>query len=327
MENDSVVCWGAGEPFATQVKEAKQECYDTNAIARDKVFAIQRDCKVSGTGTTEEFEIPLESVQKIEAGYSHTCALLNNNQVKCWGSNVDGQLGTGGNANSKIAVPVMDKEGQMLSNVKEIVLSYKHSCALLNDETVSCWGRRPAGETPFGSTRDFTAFPVMDKNRQSISNVKEIGIGKEFSCTLLKYESVYCWGKNDKGYLGDRTTYNRAYAMPVKDESGLLDSVKEIAVGNEHTCALLNDDTAKCWGYNSYGQVGNGLSSSSTRNSNPVKKEDGNTLNNIKGLSLSIEHTCAILKDASINCWGKNSLGQVGNGNFESKQTKAVQVQ
>ncbi|MBI4040571.1 MAG: hypothetical protein HY390_01760 [Deltaproteobacteria bacterium] len=332
LENGSVACWGGGEPFATQVKEATPKCYDTNAITNAKVFAIQRYCKVSGAGAVkEEFEILLESVQKIEAGYSHTCALLNNGNVKCWGANTDGQLGTGGDQDNKVAVPVMDKNGEFLSNVKEMALSQEHSCALLNDETVSCWGRRPAGETPFGSTQDFTAFPILLGPTTHLTNVKSIGLGQEHSCALLNNGTVKCWGKNVSSQLGDNTALDQMFAVSVKN----LSDVKEIEIGKgssetnkgAHSCAILNDGKAKCWGYNFYLQCGSGANRADLSKARFVQEQSGNQLENVKQISCSSEHTCGILNDGSIYCWGKNSSGQVGDTTFESPRTKAVNIQ
>src|SRR3989338_5366439 len=248
-------------------------------------------------------------IQEIQLGYLHSCSLLNNGTVKCWGWNQYGQLGIGNTINSLTPAQVIT------SNVKQIQLGSLHSCALLNDGTVKCWGNNTHGQ--LGSNGEMGVSP-------NLTQVKEIQVasGSNHSCALLNDETVKCWGENNYGQLGDGTTINRFEPVLVKlSDKEFLNNVKEIQLGTAHSCALLNDGTVKCWGYNRYGQlgiVGSAANSAALVNSStPVSvKADINNmiLSNVKEIQLGADHSCALLNDGTVKCWGRNYSGQLGNG-------------
>jgi alpha-tubulin suppressor-like RCC1 family protein len=158
----------------------------------------------------------------------------------------------------------------------------------------------------------------------TLSNVAQISAGGYHTCALLtNTNSVDCWGYNYSGQLGDDTTTQRSTPVPVKGVGGVgtLSNVTQISAGFYHTCALLSGGTVDCWGDNGIGRLGNGtMANSSTPVS--VKGVAGTgTLSNVTQISAGGYHTCALLSDNSVDCWGYNFFGQLGNGEMGHRTT------
>jgi hypothetical protein len=154
-------------------------------------------------------------------------------------------------------------------------------------------------------------------NVVGLSNgVSAIAAGGFHTCALTTVAAVKCWGNNDTGELGDGTTTERH--TPVKTV-GLGNSVKAIAAGGFHTCALTNAGGVKCWGWNRFGQLGDGTSGSGHYHSTPI---------GVSGLSSGVSaiatggtHTCALMSSGGVKCWGNNQYGQLGDGTTTDRST------
>jgi len=179
----------------------------------------------------------------LSAGGQHTCALLNNGNVACWGANSEGQSNpyNGGDA---IGVSA----------------GGWHTCALLNNGNITCWGWNSVGQS----------------NPYNGGDAIEVFAGGWHTCALLRNGNVACWGRNDQG---QSNPYNGGDAIGV-------------SAGFFHTCALLNNGNVTCWGYNYFGQ------------SNPYNGGDA------IGVSAKGHHTCALLNNGNVTCWGYNDYGQ-----------------
>ncbi|HEC08529.1 MAG TPA: hypothetical protein ENI86_03050, partial [Acidimicrobiales bacterium] len=271
----------------------------------------------------------------ITAGTNHTCALLDNDTVKCWGNNVLGQLGQG-DANSRGGDP-----GEMGDNLPTINLSRGgtataistsgvHTCALLHNGTVKCWGYNLNGGLGQGHTDDIGDNPgEMGNNLPPIDlgagrTATAITAGDSHTCALLDNSTVKCWGDNSYGQLGQGTTDDigdnpgeMGDNLPPVD-LGAGRTATAITAGSFHTCALLDNNTVKCWGYGSFGGLGYG--DSVKRGDDPGEMGDnlpavdlgaGRTATAITAGSV---HTCALLDNSTVKCWGDNSTGQLGQG-------------
>ena len=261
-----------------------------------------------GIGSDVDTVIPTEvglgtgkTAKAVSAGVTHTCAILNDDKVKCWGAGSDGQLGNGATSDSNSPVSVT-----LGSNTaKKISVGGFHTCAILDDNSVACWGDNIIGQLGLGN-------PNVDKNVPTGVNLgtsrtaTAIRSGHNHTCALLDNDSVKCWGRNDHGELGDRSHINRNAPVTVPLGSGR--TATAIHVKGRKTCAILDDGSLLCWGENAYGQLGDGTT---THRNTPVAVDlgEGRTATAVGG---GPNHTCAILDDESVKCWGDNYFGQAG---------------
>jgi alpha-tubulin suppressor-like RCC1 family protein len=242
----------------------------------------------------------------VDAGYSHTCALMDNGTVKCWGSNDHGQLGNGSRINSSIPVDVAG-----MTDAIAVVAGWKHTCALTAGGAVKCWGYNLNGELGNGATAD-SVTPVGVYGLAS--GVTMIDAGDDHTCAVMVQGGVRCWGYNASGQLGDSTSVSRSVPVGVK---GLSGEVMAVATGWGHTCALLIDGSPLCWGSNIYGQLGSGVSA-----------EIRFSPADVAGLARSAEtvragggQSCALTIYGDARCWGNNKYGQLGDGSAELRRT------
>ncbi|MDP5238812.1 hypothetical protein Q9Q94_04690 [Uliginosibacterium sp. 31-16] len=187
-----------------------------------------------------------------------------------------------------------------------VALANSTSCALLTDGTVKCWGSDDFGQLGDGSANDGSnSFQPVTVS--GLSNVVALSGGYSgiSFCALRSNGSVWCWGDNSQGQLGDGTTTNRNQPVQV---SGLGSGVLVVSVGQTQACALKSDTTVVCWGKNGWGQLGDGTT---TNRLTPVAVSG---LSNAVGISLSYINSCALIAGGSVKCWGYNGEGQLGNG-------------
>ncbi len=204
--------------------------------------------------------------------------------------------------------------GGRLTDVTSISTGFFHACASRTDGTVACWGGN--ANLVVGATANPQPTPTT---------VRAVVAGAEVSCALTRTGEVWCWGANATGSLGRGTTgADSGVPMPVRSVSGPgnLTGVDEIAAGGEHVCARLGGEVV-CWGSNTYGQLGDGTTTNRPR---PVYVLTGAArLAGADALALGVGHSCARV-GAEIRCWGRNTVGQVGDGTFTSPRTAPARV-
>jgi alpha-tubulin suppressor-like RCC1 family protein len=174
-----------------------------------------------------------------------------------------------------------------------------HSCLLTQAGVVKCWGAKLANSTRTDSTHPVDVAGLT-------SGVRAISAGYAHTCALTAADAVKCWGNNYYGQLGDGTLSDGSL-MPVA-VVGLTADVRAIASGDGWTCAVMNRGNVKCWGANSFGQLGDGSLTNSDR---PV---DVVGLTDAVGISAGGVHTCVITREGAVKCWGANWSGQFGDG-------------
>jgi alpha-tubulin suppressor-like RCC1 family protein len=264
-------------------------------------------------------EVDLSSetaIQSIAAGGYHTCAVLSDTTIRCWGFNFRGQLGT---ETSSGANPTPVSVGLSLSpgtSISSIDGGGDHTCALLSDNTSRCWGFNFNGQlgTDENSGTFNANYSPLTVNLTSAVTIQSIAAGFIHTCALPADNTVRCWGDNYYGQLGtdvNSGTSNDNY-NPMSVNLGT--SIKSVAVGGYHTCAELSDNTVQCWGSNHSGQIGV-LENFETSNANPTPKTVVLALINgtsVKGVVAGGNHTCALISDNTLYCWGDNGFGQLG---------------
>jgi alpha-tubulin suppressor-like RCC1 family protein len=228
-----------------------------------------------------------DTALSLTAGEDFFCALLNGAAPKCWGR-------TPGNTTTvdPPAVPT-----GLDSQTKELSAGEDHVCARHDDGTVRCWGKFGVGTTACSSV----ATPTLVAG---ITDAKGVYSGFARSCAILTSGQVKCWGNNLYGTFGNGSTADSCDMTP----RGVLISgtVSKLALGYDHTCALMAAGTVKCWGYNAGGQAGQ---SGSSPYLVPTTVAG---LSNVKDIAAGNGFTCAALTSGSVKCWGTNLRGQLG---------------
>jgi alpha-tubulin suppressor-like RCC1 family protein len=216
-----------------------------------------------GDGTTAEQHTPINvdgltfGVFAVATGFYHTCALIEAGEgeagrAKCWGNNGSGQLGDG---TTTVRYTPINVDG-LRRGVTGIEVGGHHTCAVVSGG-VRCWGYNGYGQIGDGTATDRHA-PTMVPGLTN--GVRAIALGNYHTCALNRRSGVECWGHNSSGQIGDGTTTSRYSPIRVP---GVTRDVLAIALGGAHTCALIKvgdgkEGGVKCWGYNGYGQLGDG---------------------------------------------------------------------
>ncbi|SMB96533.1 Alpha-tubulin suppressor [Thermanaeromonas toyohensis ToBE] len=268
-----------------------------------------------GDGTTANRYTPvqvqgLSGVVAIAAALgSHSLALKSDGTVWAWGYNYYGQLGDGTTTNRYTPVQV-----QGLSNVVAIAAGGSYSLALKSDGTVCAWGYNGQGQLGDGTTTNrYTPVQVQNQNLQS--SVVAIATHGNHSLALKSDGTVWAWGANAYGQLGDGTTTNRLTPVQVWNLSGVV----AIAGGGNHSLALKSDGTVWAWGYNGAGQLGDGTTISRYT---PVQVQG---LSGVVAVAGGSNHSLALKSDGTVWAWGQNGYGQLGDGTTTNRTTP-VQV-
>ncbi len=251
----------------------------------------------------------LKGVKQVSAGHLFACAVLDNGSVLCWGDNFHGQLGNG-NAGGRRIVPV-SVQGLMGPAVMVSAGGYRfyggsHACALLETGQVQCWGANSDGQLG-NDVGNRSPKAVLVKNMAGRATA--ITAGGVHTCALLEDGRVQCWGDNSAFQLattGQRSVTPVTIPLPQK--------ARAIAAGGAHTCAILEDGSVTCWGDNRSGQLGDGTK---------VKRYQPVSVQNLGGRAVAITaghaHTCALLTDGRVRCWGNNYYGQLGDGTTDAR--------
>lgn len=249
-----------------------------------------------GNGTTGESIVPqqvqdLLTYSKVVTGRSHACA-ISGNSLKCWGFNAFGQLGSG-RAEYSLPYPVTVSN---LTGVKDVAIGQRHTCALMNDGTVKCWGNNSSGELGLGDTTNRT----LPETVVGLTGIKQIVAEGARTCVVTATDLVKCWGENINGAGADSISSNVPFEMPG------LGGIKQVSIGN-HNCAVTLTGAVKCWGANSDGQLGNGTKATSTVPVQVIGLTSG-----VQQVSVGTSHSCALLAAGVVRCWGSNRAGELG---------------
>jgi alpha-tubulin suppressor-like RCC1 family protein len=268
----------------------------------------------NGATTNAKFAVPVMHTSDLAAvglGQFTTCVCDRAGKAWCWGRNVEGELGTGSaSVTSPIPVPVPD-----IDDCVQIAGGALHTCVVHKDGTVSCWGGNTDGQVgqpvssaascpqSTGSPTPCVKSPVVVPG---LTDVAEVHAGETYTCARKNDMTVWCWGSNFSGTLGDGTNTMRSTPAPVNG----LDDIVEIATGRWFACARHASGTVSCWGQNDTGQVGNG---STTDTNKPVAVVP---ITDAIQLGAGARHACVLGASGVVSCWGSNKEGELGQGTF-----------
>jgi alpha-tubulin suppressor-like RCC1 family protein len=254
------------------------------------------------------------AAQTTAVGANHSCTVTIDRNGWCWGRNNYGQLGNGTNTKSTRATQVTKVDTTALNSITAIASGTTHSCARTSDGSAWCWGENTSGQLGNNTTTSSSGAVQVksDINNALLTNISAVSVGGNASCALKSDGTVWCWGDNSEGQLGDRTSDNSSFAVQVKkSDNTALSNVTAISVGTDHACAILSDKSAWCWGDNSDGATGTGTTAA---NRGAVRVTNSKIFTNVTAISAGASHTCALLGDKTVWCWGLNTYGQLSNG-------------
>jgi alpha-tubulin suppressor-like RCC1 family protein len=253
----------------------------------------------------------------ISAGSYHSCAVLDDGSASCWGSDSLGQLGDDdATINQPTPVAVALPAGR---RAVAISAGHLHSCAVLDDGSASCWGYDFLGQLGDDDVTADQPRPVevaLPGSRRAVA----ISAGGTHSCAVLDDGSARCWGSDGNGRLGDGAP-EASRATPVAVALPAGRRAIAISAGADHSCAILDDGSANCWGYDGRGQLGDALTL--TDQPHPVAVLSPPSRRTV-AISAGGTHTCAALDDGSVSCWGNDAAGQLGNGFGGATQDSAA---
>ena len=313
----TVHCWGGNDSFqlgdGTNVDRSTPTPV-VNVAARWITMGVYHACAVTtagqytcwgdnsagelGDGTTNDRMVATtaslgEDYTSIAAGEDYSCAVRTSGGVACWGYNGSGTLADGTTEGRPTPAVALG-----LDDIRAISASVHHACALRADGVVLCWGDGPLGE--LGNGEASVATPLRIPGLVAT----QVATGRSHACAVSGSQ-IKCWGAGQDGQLGDGAQVSRASPVTV---AGLSASPRQLALGSYHSCAVLADDTAWCWGYGGYGQLGNGDTLSVEA---PVEVIG---LAGVSSIAAGAKFTCAIQLDGTVWCWGHNGDGQLGDG-------------
>ncbi|MEE3277441.1 MAG: hypothetical protein VX216_02815, partial [Candidatus Thermoplasmatota archaeon] len=287
MIDDGVKCWG--EAGHGQLGHSVHDGWHNNPI-----HAV-----MNGT--------PIE----ISAGFHHTCSIMDDFSLSCWGDNAWGQVGN--NASGEFPLDSSEDVGYPTHiplppgrTAVAVSLGGYNSCAILDNGSGMCWGLNDVGQVGDG-TYDNRSAPTLVTAIPANRTLAAIAVSTQSTCGILDDGSVRCWGNNSWGQFGDGTsggisTSGSYTSLPAGRTAISLD------VGRRHGCAILDDNSAWCWGANHDGQLGDNTTTSSDV---PVAVAGNHSFS---AISAGYHHTCGITTNGSVHCWGYHSGGRLGLG-------------
>lgn len=250
---------------------------------------------------------------QIASGGYHTCVITGTDKsVKCWGANAIAQLGYQTPSTPQPTPQTISG----LTGAKAVVAGDRHSCIITSTDTIKCWGGNSAGQLGVEEADYIDAVRVTPVGPTTLSDVKELAASNRNTCAIVTEggsDEVYCFGNNTHGQIG-KSNLVVGYAIPQKVDG--LTGAKKVTVGEFHTCAINAIDEVHCWGRNDFFQIGAPSSVAMSHTLVKITGVDGAT-----DISAGGSHTCAILADTTVKCWGANDRAQLGANPTERSAT------
>jgi alpha-tubulin suppressor-like RCC1 family protein len=259
-------------------------------------------------------------LSQISAGQYYTCALATAGGGYCWGTDTSGQLG-----DPDVSVDFLVPVATVVP--AEISAGYTHAC-MIRSNNVFCWGDNTYGELGNNST---ISSPVPDLvytggvlSVPSRVVLTQVASGNGFTCALSQAGTVYCWGLNSSGQLGNNSSTNSDAPVAVT-ASGVLSGVDVMSInaGASSMCAVGGNGAVYCWGSESNGQLGNGVTTGFSSVPVAVTATTGTPLYQVAVAQVSSgpNAACALSAAGAVYCWGSNADGQLGNNSTTSTST------
>jgi alpha-tubulin suppressor-like RCC1 family protein len=245
----------------------------------------------------------------VSAGGAHTCAIDTGEGLWCWGDDTYGELGIGSSGASFEPTQV---GGSWIAVASGLI----HTCAIRTDGSLWCWGDNSYGALGNGSDNN-AIVPVEVAGSGAPTTWTAVAAAVEFTCAIAIDQSLWCWGFDVVGSLGDGENGTEETPVPSGSAS---DRWTQIAAGGYTACGILTDGSMKCWGQGNDGELGNDSTNGSTT---PVVVGHGDTW---KSITVGSEHACGIDTSDALYCWGANTTGQLAMATTEMLESSPAMV-
>lgn len=300
-EIDSVDVEDLAAALSTSPSSLNQRTADVNCDGQlDETDIALLNSRVEGSDAL----FPCHAWSLVETGSRHTCGVNGAGQVWCWGDNGSLQLGGSERTGSGRDRPISTAMALPIpGRVVDLALGSEHTCALTDSGEVYCWGRNYAeASAPFEPE-------LVDLGKPAVS----IEAGSEHTCAILESGKVRCWGSNTWGQLGTGQSGQPSTGMLLGRALSFIEPVAQLALGFDHSCALLEGGNVHCWGSNLFGQLGRGF----PFGGGPSESAEAAPAIDLGGAAKSItahaSSTCAERTDGTVLCWGENLSGHIGS--------------
>jgi alpha-tubulin suppressor-like RCC1 family protein len=306
---------GVGENHSCAIKKIDSSlwCWGQNTGKQLGDGSVEDKSTPISIGTTQTWAL-------MEGGAQNTCALDTKNNLYCWGSNKNGEVGNNTINNTTTDTPVTATLiGTLQDTWRSLALGNKHTCTIKSDYTLWCWGSNADGQLGQGAA----VTPVLIPTQTGIStDWIAISANGDHTCGIRHVtttsNTLWCWGKNDRGQLGVGDTATKNTPTQVGTDTDW----NAISTGGEHTCGIrhesagggLFNDKLYCWGDNKYGQLGKIIPDPNGADPKLLAPTQIGTDTTWSSVSSGGQHTCAIKLDNTLWCWGNSVFGQIGVG-------------
>ena len=253
----------------------------------------------------------------------HSCALFDDDTLSCWGGNDVGQLGYGDNT-ERLAPPTAHVNVGSGVTVRGMGVGWSHTCALLSDGTVKCWGDNARDQLGVNTNSAAATSPSSRVDLGPGSKAVEIAVGSWFNCVILSDRSVKCWGDNTSGQIGAGSA-ETSFLIPQIVNLGVNRKAKKLSALSSGMCAILDDESVKCWGQAYHGEPGQGSrtdigKSSSSMGDLLLPISFGTTGATVSSIVTGYHHSCVHLTPGNkLKCWGANGSGRLGIGDTDNR--------
>jgi alpha-tubulin suppressor-like RCC1 family protein len=310
FDDNLMRCWGAGN--AGQLGNAM-----TSNLGDVATLGGLAAIMLGGTPT------------QFASGGAHNCARFGDGGLRCWGDNVSGQLGTGDT--DRVGDTEIVSEGALVDlgpdAIELVATGYRHSCAVTSVDDLFCWGLNNEGQlghsdnAPIGDDGPPNALGPVNVHPMLVpgdSTIIQLALGREDTCVLFSTGEVLCWGRGNRGQLGQGD--NQDWSDSADEPPSALPPISlggvatAITAGGEFNCALMENGDVRCWGLNDKGQLGLGTTANIGDNELPNTVDPIDLGGAAISISSGIAHTCAVLEDYSVVCWGTGNAGRLGYG-------------
>ena len=328
LRTDEVACWGEnrlgqlGNGESTGIRDD----YSADSAVPVKVAGLPAETSTTASSSAATIPESQNTAVAISMAAEHSCALSQTGEVFCWGANWDSQLGNGqstGDSDDSSADSLVPVQTLGISDAADVIAGGWHTCAIHQTGEVSCWGSNSFGELGNGQStgdlEDHSADSPVPVKVVGISDAAAINMGLYHTCAVHQTGEVSCWGSNSYGELGNgQSTGNprdTSADSPVPVKVVGISDATAIAVGLYHTCAVRQTGEVSCWGFNAFGQLGNGQGTGDPRDTsaNSSVPIQAIGISDATDIVTGAGHTCAMHETGEVSCWGINDFSELDN--------------